>query len=310
MLWTVLLALLVLLLLQTQLYVCLRELRAGGSGSPYRSPTRSSSSSSSPSLNATQQRLPGAIIIGVRKGGTRALLEMLNLHPDVEVAKAEVHFFNVEDHYQRGLTWYRAQMPFTLPSQVTVEKTPGYFAAPHVPARIWDMNPSVRLLLIVRDPAERLVSDYTQVLHNRLTQHKSYQPLEELLLRKGRIDPCYKALQRSLYHQHLARWLEVFPREQIHVVDGDALIRDPFPELRKAERFLDLPPWISPNNFYYNTTKGFYCLLSAGHDKCLDESKGRLHAPLSTQAFRKLCHYFREPNKLFFDMVGRSFSWC
>lgn len=77
MLWTVPLALLVLLLLQTQLCVCLRGLRAA-------------SSSSSRSRNATQQRLPGAIIIGVRKGGTRALLEMLNLHPDVEVAKAEV----------------------------------------------------------------------------------------------------------------------------------------------------------------------------------------------------------------------------
>uniref|UniRef100_A0A8C6UQ62 Sulfotransferase n=1 Tax=Neogobius melanostomus TaxID=47308 RepID=A0A8C6UQ62_9GOBI len=232
-------------------------------------------------------RLPGAIIIGVRKGGTRALLEMLNLHPDVKVAKAEVHYFNVEEHYRRGLSWYRSQMPFTLPRQLTV------------PARVWDMNPAVRLLLIVRDPAERLVSDYTQVLHNRLTRHKPYQPLEELLQHKGHINPNYKALQRSLYHQHLSRWLETFPRNQIHVVDGDALIRDPFPELKKAERFLELPPKISPSNFYYNTTKGFYCMQTDGHDKCLDESKGRPHAPLSAQAFKKLCHYFRKPNKLF-----------
>uniref|UniRef100_A0A1A8MWC2 Sulfotransferase n=1 Tax=Nothobranchius pienaari TaxID=704102 RepID=A0A1A8MWC2_9TELE len=308
MLWTLLLALLLLLLLHTQLSVCLRELRSGSSTSPVYSPPSSSSSSSS--YNASQQRLPGAIIIGVRKGGTRALLEMLNLHPDVEVAKAEVHFFNVEEHFRRGLDWYRAQMPLTLPAQLTVEKTPGYFAAPQVPARIWDMNPAVRLLLIVRDPAERLVSDYTQVLHNRLTQLKSYQPLEELLLHNGHINRGYKALQRSLYHQHLARWLQVFTRDQIHVVDGDALIRDPFPELRKAERFLDLPPRINPNNFYFNTTKGFYCLLSAGHDKCLDESKGRPHAPLSSLALKKLCRFFRKPNKLFFEMVGRSFSWC
>ncbi|CAL1615680.1 unnamed protein product [Knipowitschia caucasica] len=305
MLWTLLLALLVLVLLQTQLSMCLRELR---SGSP--SPHSSSSASSPAPQNGTLQRLPGAIIIGVRKGGTRALLEMLNLHPDVEVAKAEVHYFNVEEHFHRGLSWYRSQMPFTLPSQLTVEKTPGYFSAPLAPARVWDMNPAVRLLLIVRDPAERVVSDYTQVLHNRLTRHKPYQPLEELLLQKGHINPKYKALQRSLYHQHLSRWLEVFPRDQIHVVDGDALIRDPFPELKKAERFLLLPPKINPSNFYYNTTKGFYCMLTAGHDKCLDESKGRPHAPLSVQAFKQLCHYFRKPNKLFFEMVGRSFSWC
>ncbi|XP_068613329.1 heparan sulfate glucosamine 3-O-sulfotransferase 1-like [Brachionichthys hirsutus] len=306
MLWTVLPVLLALLLLHTQLSACLAELRNVAPDSP----ASASSSSPSSSSNATQQRLPGAIIIGVRKGGTRALLEMLNLHPDVEVAKAEVHFFNVEEHYRQGLSWYRAQMPFTVPGQLTVEKTPGYFAAPQAPALVWNMNPAIRLLLIVRDPAERLVSDYTQVLHNRLTRHKPYQTLEELLIHKGHIDPGYKALQRSLYHQHLARWLAVFPREQIHVVDGDALIRNPFPELRKAERFLGLPPRISPDNFYYNTTKGFYCLVSAGQDKCLDESKGRPHAPLSSEAFKKLCRYFRKPNKLFFEMVGRSFSWC
>lgn len=90
MLWTVLLALLVLLLLQTQLSVCLREFRSGVSNTAAHSSSSSPSSSSSAARNSTQQRLPGAIIIGVRKGGTRALLEMLNLHPDVEVAKAEV----------------------------------------------------------------------------------------------------------------------------------------------------------------------------------------------------------------------------
>ncbi|XP_061528647.1 heparan sulfate (glucosamine) 3-O-sulfotransferase 1-like 2 isoform X2 [Phycodurus eques] len=268
----------------------------------------------SPSYNKSNssgvQRLPDAIIIGVRKGGTRALLEMLNLHPDVKVAKAEVHYFNVEDHYKRGLAWYRSQMPFTKPGQLTLEKTPGYFAAPQVPARVWALNPAARLLLIVRDPAERLVSDYTQVLHNRLARRKPYRPLEELLLRKGHVDPDYKALQRSLYHRHLARWLEIFPREQIHVVDGDALVRDPYPELRQAERFLELPPHIGPQNFYYNSTKGFYCLLEAGREKCLDQSKGRPHAPLDGLTFRKLCQYLAKPNRLFFDMVGRTFSWC
>ncbi|XP_062399933.1 heparan sulfate (glucosamine) 3-O-sulfotransferase 1-like 2 [Sardina pilchardus] len=334
MLWTVLFALLLLLVLQAQLCVCLRELRASTATASASAlalpplpppPSQTTTTAATAATNATAQRLPGAIIIGVRKGGTRALLEMLNLHPDVEVAKAEVHYFNLDENYRRGLDWYRAQMPFTLPGQLTVEKTPGYFAAPLAPERAWQMNPAVRLLLIVRDPAERLVSDYTQVLHNRLQRHKPYQPLEELLLldddidddggggndrRARRIDPGYKALQRSLYHVHFQRWLEHFPREQIHVVDGEALVRDPYPELRKAELFLELPPRIRPSNFYFNTTKGFYCLVSAGHDKCLDESKGRPHAPLSQRAFHKLCRFLREPNKRFFDLVGRTFRWC
>lgn len=52
-----------------------------------------------------QRRLPQAIIIGVKKGGTRALLEYLRMHPDVKAPGPEVHFF--DRHYQLGADWYR-----------------------------------------------------------------------------------------------------------------------------------------------------------------------------------------------------------
>lgn len=54
--------------------------------------------------NATR-KLPKAIIIGVKKGGTRALLEFIRLHPDVRAPGPETHFF--DRHYNRGLHWYR-----------------------------------------------------------------------------------------------------------------------------------------------------------------------------------------------------------
>lgn len=51
------------------------------------------------------RRLPQALIIGVKKGGTRALLEFLRLHPDIRALGSEPHFF--DRHYARGLDWYR-----------------------------------------------------------------------------------------------------------------------------------------------------------------------------------------------------------
>jgi len=51
------------------------------------------------------RRLPQAIIIGVKKGGTRALLEFLKEHPAVRAPSQEVHFF--DRHYDLGLEWYR-----------------------------------------------------------------------------------------------------------------------------------------------------------------------------------------------------------
>lgn len=52
-----------------------------------------------------RQRFPQALIVGVKKGGTRALLEFLRLHPDVRALGSEPHFF--DRCYERGLAWYR-----------------------------------------------------------------------------------------------------------------------------------------------------------------------------------------------------------
>nr|DBA19470.1 TPA: hypothetical protein GDO54_015304 [Pyxicephalus adspersus] len=61
------------------------------------------------SVNSTveygDKRLPQAIIIGVKKGGTRALLEALRAHPDVRAVGVEPHFF--DRNYEKGLEWYR-----------------------------------------------------------------------------------------------------------------------------------------------------------------------------------------------------------
>lgn len=110
-----------------------------------------------------RRRLPQAIIIGVRKCGTRALLEMLYLHPRVQKAAGEVHFFDRDENYNRGLEWYRSKMPHSYGGQITIEKSPSYFVTPEVPERIRAMNSSIKLLLIVREPVTRAISDYTQL---------------------------------------------------------------------------------------------------------------------------------------------------
>uniref|UniRef100_A0A3B1IFD6 Sulfotransferase n=1 Tax=Astyanax mexicanus TaxID=7994 RepID=A0A3B1IFD6_ASTMX len=276
------------------------------------SPSSSLSSLSSPCKpKNSSRRLPDIIIIGVRKGGTRALIEMLSLNDGVAAADSEVHFFDWESHFQRGLSWYASQMPCSRRGQLTVEKTPAYFTSAKVPDRVLQMNPSVRLLLIVRDPVERVLSDYTQVFHNHLQKHKQPQPIETLLLQDdGRLNLSYKALNRSLYHTHMQRWLDAFPRQSFHVVDGDALIREPLEEMRKVENFLHLEPQISAENFYFNRTKGFYCLRDRqGSERCLHSSKGRAHPQVAPEILQKLREYFHQPNQNFFQLVGRTFDW-
>lgn len=62
------------------------------------------------SLGASAQRfgnkkLPNALIVGVKKGGTRAVLEFIRIHPDVRALGTEPHFF--DRNYDKGMDWYR-----------------------------------------------------------------------------------------------------------------------------------------------------------------------------------------------------------
>ncbi|KAK2703037.1 hypothetical protein QYM36_018432 [Artemia franciscana] len=147
-------------------------------------------------IPGTNQRLPEVLIIGVRKGGTRALLEMLNLHPDIQKVPMEVHFFDRTDRHALGLEWYRHQMPFTFEGQLTVEKSPSYFITPEAPKRVYKMNSSAKLLLIVRDPVVRLLSDFAQIEATRSEWKKKPRSFEDVaLLSNGSVNFQYKAIQ-------------------------------------------------------------------------------------------------------------------
>ena len=107
------------------------------------------------------RRAPDAVIIGVKKGGTRALLEMLKLHPRVVSPAGEVHFY--DRYFDRGTEWYLSRMPPASPSHLIVEKTPSYFVTPDAPSHMAAVNPDTKVVLVARDPVARLVSDYVQL---------------------------------------------------------------------------------------------------------------------------------------------------
>ena len=262
---------------------------------------------SQPHVGPYEQRLPHCIIIGVRKAGTRALLTYLNTHPDIVQRTKETHFFDRDESYVEGLEYYRSLMPFSYQDQITVEKTPAYFVETLAPERIYRMNSSIRLVLIVRDPVTRLISDYEQ-LTLKAASHKRV-PLENLVIdENGEVNVHYKPVQISMYYKFFPKWTEFFDSSQIHVVDGDSFIQNPYPLLYEVESFLGLGHKIPAEDFYYNETKGFYCYK--GFDMpCLGASKGRPHHDVNEEVIDELRNFFRPRNRLFYAMVNQSFEW-
>lgn len=256
------------------------------------------------------QRFPQAIIIGVRKGGTRALINMLKIHPEIFAARTEIHYFDRDENFFKGVQWYIEKMPFTDKNHITIEKSPSYFVVDDVPQRMSMLSQQLKLLLIVRNPVERVVSDFVQLDSKRLKKNGNRYTFEELVFRSsGAVNEHYSPVSISMYDVHFQRWLKHFSLEQIHIVDGDALIENPIPELQKAEKFLGVSAYFNKKMFYFNETKGFYCWKKSGKPTCLGDAKGREHPTLSTSIRSKLQKFFASHNEKFFHLCQCHFSW-
>lgn len=70
-----------------------------------------------------------------------------------------------------------------------------------------------------------------------------------------------------------------------------------------------IEPRIGSNNFYFNETKGFYCLRNETGDKCLRETKGRKHPRVDPVVVSKLRKFFVEHNQKFYELVGEDLGW-
>uniref|UniRef100_A0A8C3GI93 Sulfotransferase n=1 Tax=Cairina moschata TaxID=8855 RepID=A0A8C3GI93_CAIMO len=260
-------------------------------------------------LGEGSKRLPQAVIIGVKKGGTRALLEFLRVHPDVRAVGAEPHFF--DRNYERGLAWYRDLMPRTLEGQITMEKTPSYFVTKEAPARISSMSKGTKLIVVVRDPVTRAISDYTQTLSKK-PDIPTFESLTFKNRTTGLIDTSWSAIQIGIYAKHLENWLLYFPIGQILFVSGERLISDPAGELGRVQDFLGLKRIITDKHFYFNKTKGFPCLKKAeGSSKphCLGKTKGRTHPDIDQEVVQRLRDFYRPFNMKFYQMTGQDFGW-
>ncbi|KAM3860089.1 heparan sulfate glucosamine 3-O-sulfotransferase 3A1-like [Diretmus argenteus] len=260
-------------------------------------------------LGEGTKKLPQALIIGVKKGGTRALLEFLRVHPDIRAVGAEPHFF--DRNYDNGLEWYRELMPKTLEGQITMEKTPSYFVTREAPARIAAMSRDTKLIVVVRDPVTRAISDYTQTLSKK-PDIPSFESLTFKNRTTGLIDTSWSAIQIGIYAKHLDNWLQYFPMEQILFVSGERLISDLAGELGRVQDFLGLKRIITDKHFYFNQTKGFPCLKKAeGSSKphCLGKTKGRTHPNIDPEVVQRLRDFYRPFNMKFYQMTGRFFGW-
>ena len=196
--------------------------------------------------------------------------------------------------------------------QKTIEKTPKYFVHPSAAPRIFVMNDEIRLILILRDPVKRLISDYEhekrliKIKRNRSVFVENILPLEELVLTStGELNVAYEPVVASMYDLHLERCFRYFAMEQTLILDGEKFKQEPVPILRQCENFLGIRNFINDSMLVFHEEKQLFCRRDTG---CIS-NKGHKNNVYPDKFLQKLHLLFAPHVKRTFDMIGQSFEW-
>ncbi|XP_045183287.2 heparan sulfate glucosamine 3-O-sulfotransferase 1-like [Mercenaria mercenaria] len=255
-----------------------------------------------------EKRLPQAIVVGIQKCGTTALVKFLGAHPQIAAYAYEAQYFYGQNYETHSLDWYRNLMPCSYSNQITIEKSPPYFYRSVAAERIRKMNPKTKIIIIVKDPITRAVSMYAMLKEYNKVDGKTFEECVTLEDNKT-INGSSRFIEFSNYPKHVNVWLEIFDREQILVLDGHNMETDPAEELKKVEHFLRIKHFLTPDKFAFNETKGKHCLNIGNELNCLNAKKGRRHPDIDTNLRKTLENHFRPLNEEFFKMINKRFDW-
>lgn len=176
-------------------------------------------------------RTPDFLYIGPDKSGSSWLFEVLRQHPYCFVPPAkDLYFF--DRHYARGMDWYLRHFAAAPASAThTGELSHDYLFSREAAVRVAQALPGVRLITILREPAERSFSHYLYLVrsgHTRMAFPEALEAFPEII-------------RNSLYGQHLRAWMAAVDRRQLGIFFFDALQEAPEELGASILRFLGLP---------------------------------------------------------------------
>lgn len=169
---------------------------------------------------------PTLMLIGVQKGGTSSLHSYLGQHPNIKGAiDKEVHFFDRDNIFNRGVHWYESQFinlnPFARVKQY-VDATPDYMYRPDAIPRMAQMYPNVKLVMILREPVSRAYSAWNMYRDFQITR-KSLPPL----VRTAYLEGTQNNMLRTLYNSDKFPSFEETVELELGYIDNEENLQEP-----------------------------------------------------------------------------------
>lgn len=266
---------------------------------------------------------PNFLIIGAQKCGTTSLHHYLCEHPDLfRSKKKEIEYFSNDKKYKTGnYSYYHIQFPplkYLPINGVVFEATPEYIYNPKCANRIYNYNPSIKLILLVRNPVDRAFSawNFYRRMHERITlsnfylrfkeinpsmkkllcneQYPSFEELIEKEIEKINTKPnllLSGIIQRGMYAVQIKNYFKIFNEKQILIIDNIELKTRPDMVLDRIANFVGLRPfdW----TWYKNEKK----------------QVGTYNTSLKSATRSYLSDFFTPHNEMLYQLLDRDFGW-
>jgi hypothetical protein len=192
------------------------------------------------------------MIIGAQKCGTSTLFEILADHPSiVRCRKKEPHFFSSSPDWKRDLPEYE-ELFTQKQGALYFEASTSYTFYPLRNLRIWndifDYNPNMKFIYLVRNPIDRIISGYMHLYERGNTD----LPIEKALIRERML------IDLTRYYTQVNPYVKKFGSSNVLIIDFDDLIHQRRIVLGTVSKFLgiDFAKFHAYENVHSNVSLG------------------------------------------------------
>lgn len=248
--------------------------------------------------------LPDFIIIGETKSGTTSLYNYLLKHPKIkntlsnemiieeikEISDSqlsnskEIRFF--DRYYSNGLEWYKSNFPETVQNEITGEGTPMYMFRTMVAFRLKKDVPKVKLIVLLRNPVDRLYSNFQHYNKYISNWSKRYPSFEDYLNTCS--DSDYYLIEKGLYVYTLQKWFKYFPKEQFIIINTEEMKRSPQEVYSKILNFLGVDDFLI-DDFKFHRENNYL--------------------PMKRDTRKMLEDFYNPFNRELEKLLGKKFNW-
>lgn len=236
---------------------------------------------------------PNFFIVGAAKAGTTSLYHYLRQHPDVfmpEGAKEPWHFCGLPDPAPSSADRYRDFSKYLElfaeagSCKAIGEASVSYLTSPEAAERIYARYPDARIIIVLRNPADRVYSWYSFLCQYGVEPGLS---LERALADEDRrieiaaqrrdtwfVDECVLYYHYGLIAHNIERFVRRFPKDQIHIVLFDDLKARPKETTQKVFEFLGVDASFAPSSFKVHNPTWFPLSVRLQH---FFASRSRIH---------------------------------